>query len=364
MSKKYISHNKKNNQIVIEGNKSQSINLREVHCIAEMTSPAFIKFQIDKESQPVHLSASTRGVISLNDYLCGVSITKLLFVNLIQSMLDSISEVERYRFNRELIVYQTDFVFLDIESLSVVLTYIPLSPLSLEGSLKTLLNEFIQKASFDSEEDITYVKDFLKIVNGNEFSLFVLQEFLEYISPNGNVAKREDYRLQLISCPICRMTIDKDAVLCEYCGTNLKRNKNLSFFQDTFLQKRGYGNSNRLMINEDDSGRIIVFRAAKQHDYSIESELDGSVVQINHSPFIIGKMPETFGLQIKNDMVSRKHAQIIQEGNSLYLVDLGSRNGTYINGRRIESGMNELICDKDVISFANVRYYVKENGGE
>lgn len=36
--------------------------------------------------------------------------------------------------------------------------------------------------------------------------------------------------------------------------------------------------------------------------------------------------------------VSRKHAEIIRDGNEFWLVDKGSVNGTYLNGRRVLRG--------------------------
>ena len=45
--------------------------------------------------------------------------------------------------------------------------------------------------------------------------------------------------------------------------------------------------------------------------------------------------------------VSRRHAEIRKQDNSLVLVDLGSFNGTFLNGRRVAGA--EILNDKDVI---------------
>ena len=50
---------------------------------------------------------------------------------------------------------------------------------------------------------------------------------------------------------------------------------------------------------------------------------------------IIGRHPEcTF--QINSNMVSRKHAKIVKNGNEFVVEDLGSGNGTFVNGKKIE----------------------------
>jgi phosphoserine phosphatase RsbU/P len=55
--------------------------------------------------------------------------------------------------------------------------------------------------------------------------------------------------------------------------------------------------------------------------------LDGDVT-------VMGRAPEC-QIQLDSNMVSRRHAQVVREGNSFYLEDLGSGNGTFLNGKRI-----------------------------
>lgn len=53
--------------------------------------------------------------------------------------------------------------------------------------------------------------------------------------------------------------------------------------------------------------------------------------------------------------ISSQHAQLIQdENNNLYIVDLGSTNGTFINNRKIEKGVQYPFSEKDSVSFASV----------
>ena len=41
-------------------------------------------------------------------------------------------------------------------------------------------------------------------------------------------------------------------------------------------------------------------------------------------------------VQIEDPNVSRRHAEIVQEGSTYWLVDLGSTNGTEVDGRRVQ----------------------------
>src|SRR5262252_1617504 len=56
---------------------------------------------------------------------------------------------------------------------------------------------------------------------------------------------------------------------------------------------------------------------------------------LNRTPFSVGRKVDK-DLVIADPRVSRDHAQIMQEGTSFFLEDLGSKHGTFINGERIQ----------------------------
>jgi phosphoserine phosphatase RsbU/P len=49
---------------------------------------------------------------------------------------------------------------------------------------------------------------------------------------------------------------------------------------------------------------------------------------------VLGRAPEC-QIQLDSNMVSRRHAQVVREKDSFFVEDLGSGNGTYLNGKRI-----------------------------
>ncbi|MDE3164558.1 MAG: FHA domain-containing protein, partial [Acidobacteriota bacterium] len=57
-------------------------------------------------------------------------------------------------------------------------------------------------------------------------------------------------------------------------------------------------------------------------------------VPVSPLPFTIGRQPES-SLILRDSRVSRTHARILGEGEGYVLEDLGSRHGTYVNGKRV-----------------------------
>jgi DNA-binding winged helix-turn-helix (wHTH) protein len=60
--------------------------------------------------------------------------------------------------------------------------------------------------------------------------------------------------------------------------------------------------------------------------------------------------------------VSRNHARIVVAGSSTTIADLGSRNGTYVNRRRISGPV--LLRDGDEIAIGTVTITVRAPGGD
>ncbi len=61
----------------------------------------------------------------------------------------------------------------------------------------------------------------------------------------------------------------------------------------------------------------------------------GKEVAVQGPRFFIGRSEECH-LRANSDAISRRHCAITLKGDEVQIRDLGSRNGTYVNGKRIE----------------------------
>jgi hypothetical protein len=64
----------------------------------------------------------------------------------------------------------------------------------------------------------------------------------------------------------------------------------------------------------------------------------GGVLPVERGrPIVIGRNPDA-DLVIADDLVSRRHARLVYEDGELVVEDLGSTNGTFVNGARVTRG--------------------------
>jgi sigma-B regulation protein RsbU (phosphoserine phosphatase) len=67
---------------------------------------------------------------------------------------------------------------------------------------------------------------------------------------------------------------------------------------------------------------------------------DQRVIPLDHSPFTVGRKVDK-DLVIADPRVSRDHASVFTEEGKFYIIDQGSRHGTFVNGERIQKQVLE-----------------------
>jgi hypothetical protein len=86
----------------------------------------------------------------------------------------------------------------------------------------------------------------------------------------------------------------------------------------------------------------------------------GSLVLPNNERFVLGNHVTTLGrlpdcdLTLNDANVSRRHAEIRPMGDSFVLIDLGSTNGSKVNGMRV---VQHELADGDELTFGSIRLF-------
>jgi hypothetical protein len=80
-----------------------------------------------------------------------------------------------------------------------------------------------------------------------------------------------------------------------------------------------------------------------------EGELAGQSITIDNDDFVMGRGSDC-SLTLPERMVSRHHARIYQQGGRYYLQDLGSKNGTHVNGYPLTGSI--VLTDGDELQVA------------
>jgi len=94
------------------------------------------------------------------------------------------------------------------------------------------------------------------------------------------------------------------------------------------------------MSNTIDESPVLIAQSGEQ---------EGLKYPITNDDFILGRDPDC-DIVIADRQVSRHHARLVRRDTRIFLEDLESKNGTYLNGRPVQQ--EELVQDGDVIKVA------------
>jgi pSer/pThr/pTyr-binding forkhead associated (FHA) protein len=88
--------------------------------------------------------------------------------------------------------------------------------------------------------------------------------------------------------------------------------------------------------------------------------LDGHTdIPLDRAMVVVGR-DRRCDVRIDSCRVSRRHCCLVSGGGAVLVRDLGSTNGTRINGRRVEAG---VLHPGDELSIARCRYHLEDLSG-
>jgi hypothetical protein len=158
----------------------------------------------------------------------------------------------------------------------------------------------------------------------------LLSELQEYLAEH---ARREEYAL--LSSPRVLMETDADLDVGEFgIATRMVQPDRRAGVHEP--------------LSDLEPGATMIYKAKPQpptqavsaEELGVEPELvtlsyDGTSHEVKQRRVVIGRSRDC-DIQLSDANVSRRHAELRQEGTSYWIVDLGSTNGLEVNGKRVK----------------------------
>jgi hypothetical protein len=151
-------------------------------------------------------------------------------------------------------------------------------------------------------------------------------------------------------CPHCGTENLEGMIFCQSCGVALGAVA-LSTRQLESDEQRGgtdrLGAENVLVLQLEDDEIPIMVQIRDEIILGRMTEQGDNVTYINLTPY----GAEDMG-------VSRRHARMLRDHKSVYLMDLKSTNGTKVNGEPLSPSVEKRLRDGDEIMLGRLRIYV------
>lgn len=166
----------------------------------------------------------------------------------------------------------------------------------------------------------------------------------------------------MIVCSNCKHPNMTGAMYCAECGAQLTDSGDSVTTQNITTQRfdvpfdharkdelyQSFDGSNAwASLHLLDTGQVIPLSTKNEFTMGRVSEGQPIMPDIDLSPY-----------QAYAAGVSRLHAVIKRSGNRIIFMDLGSANGTYINGKRLEPNVEQVLNHGDIIALGKLKLQV------
>lgn len=135
---------------------------------------------------------------------------------------------------------------------------------------------------------------------------------------------------------------------------------NNGYVKESKIQKYG---ETTVLTAEDilQEKKSVIVEEEYGHKLILSALVRGSFPPVHiESSIVIGCMEEGCTYLLKQRGISRMHAKLINKPDGLYVIDLNSTNGTYVNGEVLASGEEYRLEEGDVVAFAQCEFYVEK----
>ena len=287
-------------------------------------------------------------------------------------IIDTISAtkaLEEFLLEASSVVLDPEYIFTDLNLKRYSFLYIPRSENNKE-EMKLLLESILDNINKEDKDCLITVYGMLKECQKKDFVINDLEELLDR-----SVQKEVKRYEPVVDCetetenPIeCR---DKKKKQFNIFGGIFKGNKvKEQTEEEEFLEKvfDGYEpgvsaaclNEEKSVFevrDEEISNTVLLTDIKLNSSGRVLKSINGKEdIEISYLPFIIGKQDRICDYVLDVEGVSRIHLKFFEKKGLLYAVDLNSRNGTYINGKKLENEENIEMNNGDIVNICGMSY--------
>lgn len=252
-------------------------------------------------------------------------ISKYDFFFIMEQVIDITQKVNLNSLILRNVVWDIHYVFINETTKELQFIYLPLTNDKKEADVLRFMEQIIYASKTMEEADTEYISRyvyFLKSLTSYEAEKIEKYIFSEDRSVVNTIKRHNVGQSGFIT--------DKPQHYYEHYGRG-NADEEATGLLDTQCEQIHYASMYRLLTNETFLINKPVFRIGKEKSYS---------------DYFVAN----------NNMVSRSHADIIARGGRYFIVDLNSKNRTFVNGTPIPAQQETEIHDGDAIRLANEEF--------
>lgn len=282
-------------------------------------------------------------------------ISKYDFLFIIEQIVDIIQKIKMNSMDLNKVIWDIHNIFINETTREMQFIYLPLEKIEKEADILALIDQIIYSAQPVQGQNSEYISRFVYFMKGlnncdaGQIEQFILQEDRSvvqtikkhYAGQSGFMTdKPGDYYAHYDNG-------DEKTELLEDEATGLLENEATELLMDE--------EATGLLVEEEET--TLLEEENQSHYPSLFRVLTEENISINKPVFRLGKERSyTDYFVSNNNAVSRSHADIITRGDRVFVIDLNSKNKTYINDQPVPVQQETEIYNGDRLRLANEEF--------
>ena len=163
----------------------------------------------------------------------------------------------------------------------------------------------------------------------------------------------------MIECPNCKHKNLDGTVFCAECGMQVSGVHSVVTQNIT---------TNSLPVTSVDQKKTAAYAKSLDTWASLHLVDSGQILPLgDRTEFTLGRVSEAQPIMPDIDLtpyqayasgVSRLHSVLKREGNRVFVMDLGSSNGTYLNGKRLKPNVDQTLNHGDMLALGKLKIQI------
>lgn len=304
--------------------------------------PTFISTKDNKRC----LKFNTSSRISLKHFFDG-PVRKKEFLQVFSSIVENLKRCEEYTLDPNNILLDSSYIYVNKETKETELLFCPLIWQGHSEDIKSRLKNLILKLDYASEDNALYASRITKyLAQESSFSIEGLRSLLEELKAEKEQELGKLFQAGKIKMPTMNLTQSKQPEPAQGDWVGPRQDGIVSKDNNPRQTKELSSNN---VTKEDTSNHFMkaVLKRVKT----------GEQVLISKQVFKIGTEKDFVDYCIKdNPTISRSHANIVIENEEYYIMDMNSKNHTFVNGRLLSGAKKVKLIHGSSILLANEEF--------
>ena len=369
---------------------SEKLSDYQIEMVANNRIKYVLPFDAIRKDDKIKLCYNITSKIALNRFIDRNRLSGHDFIKLLSGIAKAILDCGNYLLSGKCFIMDGNFIYVNPATLDIAMVYVPVaSSVDAAAKLKELAVDLVMRANHaeagDSDDYLHRILEFAKL------DFFNVQSFCGLLDEIRNMNLKAAYSSEESQKPPDKLSAaagkkpDSLKSSREYLFKRLFGVKKAVDSRKSKIRKERILGNNHVRASaawagpvpggerdfrEVPAGRTAAIGCVGQNDTvflgspglmkfaCLKGEKDGvtEIIPIEKTEFAIGRLEGRVDYVLRNRAVGKIHALIARKDGAYFLTDMNSRNGTYLNDKRIESNKEYEIRDGDRISFANSDY--------